>query len=469
MPSFQPKTHTATPTNGNGNGTAAKAVPKPQTVNADVIDAAIADQDSTDPVDAFVSLLDIKTANESLEIASSSPIPENLFGDFWKQGQLAILFGESGKGKSILAVQIGDSISRGRPISQFNLGTGPQKVLYLDLELSKKQFEIRYSIRSGNSTTHHYSFHDNFMRGEIDYKDYSQSNFEQYLTASIEHAIVKYGVNVLIVDNITYLSKGTEKAQEALPLMKMLKKIKEYFHISILVLAHTPKRDNSRPLSINDLQGSAMLKNFADAIFGIGQSEKDTEVRYLIQFKQRDGRDDVHNASNVALCEIDKPSNFLGLNFTGFCDQSQLFNDKLLTSETAIKQKDMPLANFLKEKMSKGPVPAGDMEASLREAGFSKKSATRICAKLGIMSLHDKSFHGGWTWQYNDPSSASLEEAMQNASYAASNGNLGILGDLGRNFVNQESQESQERGTCKCGVGGNLGAKCFACGGSFEL
>ena len=48
-------------------------------------------------------------------------------------------------GKSILAVQLGDSISRGVAIPGFRLEAAPQKVRYIDFELSDKQFEVRYS------------------------------------------------------------------------------------------------------------------------------------------------------------------------------------------------------------------------------------------------------------------------------------------------------------------------------------
>jgi hypothetical protein len=60
---------------------------------------------------------------------------------------------------------------------------------------------------------------------------------------------------VLIIDNLTYLRDETENARNALPLMKFLKELKSKHGLSILALAHTPKRDSSKPLGRNDLQG----------------------------------------------------------------------------------------------------------------------------------------------------------------------------------------------------------------------
>ncbi len=69
------------------------------------------------------------------------------------------LFADTNTGKSILAVQIGNSIATGQHIPGFTFGTIKQKVLYLDFELSDKQFENRYS----NNYLEHYVFQKIFI------------------------------------------------------------------------------------------------------------------------------------------------------------------------------------------------------------------------------------------------------------------------------------------------------------------
>jgi RecA-family ATPase len=86
-----------------------------------------------------------------------------LFSEFWFEGELCILFADTNLGKSILAVQIGNSISKGEQIRGFKLETPKQPILYFDFELSDKQFENRYSIKFEQ----HYSFDSNFIRVEI--------------------------------------------------------------------------------------------------------------------------------------------------------------------------------------------------------------------------------------------------------------------------------------------------------------
>ena len=257
-------------------------------------------------------LFTVKTASRWIEQAKTRPIPQMLFGELWFEGELCILFADTNLGKSILAVQIGNSISKGEQIRGFKLETPKQPILYFDFELSDKQFENRYSIRFEQ----HYNFDNNFIRVEInpDAVIPEAQTFEDYLNHSLERSITETGAKVLIIDNLTYLKNETEKAKDALPLMKHLKALKNKYGLSILALAHTPKRDLSKPITRNDLQGSKMLINFCDSSFSIGESHSDKNLRYLKQIKQRN-TEQIYDAENVCICQIDKPFNFLQFEF----------------------------------------------------------------------------------------------------------------------------------------------------------
>jgi RecA-family ATPase len=228
----------------------------------------------------------VRNANDWIEGAKKRPIPNMLFDAFWYEKEVCILFADTNVGKSILAVQICDSISKGIAIEGFRLEVKPQKLVYFDFELSDKQFEKRYS----NNYMDHYQFSQNFLRAEINPEGNIPKNFssfEDYLISSLIDCIKSNNPSVLVIDNITYLKDNNEKAKDALPLMKQLKTICKNHGISILVLAHTPKRDASKPLSRNDLAGSKMLINFCDSAFAIGESASNAGVRYLKQIKQR--------------------------------------------------------------------------------------------------------------------------------------------------------------------------------------
>ncbi len=145
----------------------------------------------------------VRTANRWIEQAKKRPIPKMLFGEFWFEGEICILFADTNLGKSILSVQIGNSISKGEHVPGFKQESRKQPILYFDFELSDKQFENRYSTQFEN----HYSFDENFIRVEINPDaDIPENNsFEIYLNDSLDKSIRETGAKILIIDNITYL------------------------------------------------------------------------------------------------------------------------------------------------------------------------------------------------------------------------------------------------------------------------
>jgi RecA-family ATPase len=292
---------------------------KKKSISIDDIKAEAESLGQAEPIpNAFVS----KTANQWLEEAKKRPAPVKLYDEFWCEGELCFLFADSGVGKSILAVQIGDHISRG-------LGSGKaQKVSYFDFELSMKQFEKRYCkvTKEGNDEirSDHYVFHENFKRLEINIDAEMPERFkdlDEWVNFSFEQAVVTGDAKVIIVDNITYMRDELEKSHIASSMMKMLNHLKKKFGLSILALAHTPKRDNTKPLSSNDLGGSKMLVNFADSCFAIGKSNNDENIRYIRQIKVRDS-EHKYTKDNVKVYQISKNSNFLGFEHIGYSPES---------------------------------------------------------------------------------------------------------------------------------------------------
>ena len=68
-----------------------------------------------------MGLFTVKTASSWIDQAKNRPIPQMLFGEFWFEGELCILYADTNLGKSILAVQIGNSISKGEQIKGFKM------------------------------------------------------------------------------------------------------------------------------------------------------------------------------------------------------------------------------------------------------------------------------------------------------------------------------------------------------------
>lgn len=124
-----------------------------------------------------VGVMNIKTANRTILEASQKPTPRSLWDCFWYEGELSCLFADSNVGKSILAVQIADRIAQ------------TDNVLYLDFELSEKQFQLRYTNEHGNL----YSFPKRLYRVSLDCDSLLDANFEEAIIGSIEQMALQTG------------------------------------------------------------------------------------------------------------------------------------------------------------------------------------------------------------------------------------------------------------------------------------
>ena len=113
-----------------------------------------------------------------------------------------------------------------------------------------------------------------------------------------------------------------EKGDAAGRLMIQLNNLKKKYELSILVLAHTPKRSLDYPITSNDLAGSKRLYNFFDSVFAIGKSAQDNSLRYVKQLKVRYGTYS-YDADNVIIYEIDKIDCFLQFVHRGYSTEKE--------------------------------------------------------------------------------------------------------------------------------------------------
>ena len=289
-----------------------------------------------------IGLFSIKTANQTLKDAAERPNPEALWLSLWYEGECCCLFADSNLGKSIYAVQIATAIAEKR------------KVLYFDFELSDKQFQLRYTDEYG----HPFLFPENLYRVEINKDSLGVGNIEEAIITNLETAAVETGAKIFIIDNITYLCIASEKGDAAGSLMMKLMALKRKYDLSLLILAHTPKRPLTNPITQNDLAGSKKLYNFFDSAFAIGKSGKDNNLRYIKQLKVRFGGYE-YDADNVIVAAIEKIGAFLQFVNMGFATEKE----------------------HLKEPSDK---EVNDLAESVRTLAGEGKSYRAIANQLGI-------------------------------------------------------------------------------------
>lgn len=300
-----------------------------------------------------IGMFTIKTANQTLYEASLLPKPKSLWHEFWFEGELSCLFADSNTGKSILAVQIAQEISK------------KKKVIYFDFELSNLQFLIRY--KDDNGTTHR--FPDNFLRAEINTESLLIDNIEESIIDAIANVVFEHQANIIIIDNITFLNCATEKGDIAGKLMIQLTILKVKHNLSILVLAHTPKRSMIKPITQNDLAGSKRLFNLFDSVFAIGKSAKDTNLRYLKQLKVRNGPF-TYDDDNVIICTINKSGSFLRFELVGYGTEKEHLRE---LSDNDISQEMLNVKELAKKGISYRKIA--------NKLGISKSKVERILKK----------------------------------------------------------------------------------------
>jgi len=281
-----------------------------------------------------------ETFDECLEEAEKQPPISPLFDVFWGKGELTFLFGSAGIGKSILAVQILDAISKGVKVQRFDGPQEPMRVGLFDFELSALQHLRRYSDESGNR----HKFSPNFFRfGPKAYAKIPKGMKRQdYILEQIEKKIIKRRLEVVVIDNLTALLKRITESEDALEFMDKLVDIKLRYDISMLVIGHTPKRDLSKPLTEDDMSGSKQLINLCDSAFAIGKSMKESNVRYLKQIKARNA-EYKYGSENVVTFRVVKNGCYLCFEFIGFDDEKEHLRDRTEAEINELNEKIIAL------------------------------------------------------------------------------------------------------------------------------
>lgn len=249
------------------------------------------------------------TANEWVRQQMAVPDPVPLWKTLWFENECAVLFADTNVGKSLLAVQIGVDIARdGRTVA------------YFDFELSAKQFQMRYTDKDSQTA---FQFPETFMRYEVS-DDIVMEEDLQFMLAQIEETCVEAGAKIAIIDNLTWLSNKSESGDAAGELMKGLIQMKRKHGMSLLVLAHTPKRAVTSKLTQNSLAGSKKIANFIDSMFAIGHDITDgAQGRYIKQIKVRSAEMQ-YGEDNVIKCRIAKEDAFLGFVETGYGTEDEI-------------------------------------------------------------------------------------------------------------------------------------------------
>jgi len=263
----------------------------------------------------------VASMNDCLKKAKELPPLKVLFPNVVLEGDLCILFGQSGIGKTIFAMQIAREIA-----------AQGYRVLYIDFEMTLRQLVLRYESTDFPST---------FFRAEID-----KNNLIEDVLKGIEQAALANYAEVVFIDNITALGQSLDKGSDAGTLMAALNTLKKQYNWTLVVLNHVPKAFcGAIPLSLSAIQGSAKLNQLVDDAIGIGQSSKDPSIVYVKQCKWRNG-ETILDPGHVALYERGKNAcGNLCFTFVDFGIESEHLMQENSSTRDALRAEVIDLLN----------------------------------------------------------------------------------------------------------------------------
>jgi len=285
-------------------------------------------------------LLIIQTANECMKEAEKLPPLKSIFGTLFQSGEIAILAGDTGLGKSLLGVQIANAITKNfefvleQEISYKLQDNG--SVLLIDLELGLRQFHKRYEG---------YHFSKKFLRAEFNslYSGDGTINFDL-----LDFYADKYNAEILILDNISALAlQSTQDANVAIQIMRGLKQLARKGR-SLLAMAHVPKIPRNIPVTNDHLAGSKNLSNFVDSVFFIVQSNEDPDFRYIKQTKCRNAE----TMKEVMVVSIEKNDCFLGFQMVRYDSETNHLSLNSVTNDDITEQQKKQVIEYRRQGKS---------------------------------------------------------------------------------------------------------------------
>lgn len=247
---------------------------------------------------------------------------EKVYGNYIVQGDLAVVSGDTNSGKTLLASDIALANNDNLCYWEEPMATRTRKTIYIDGEHNDSQIARRYehllTCTSGD-----------LIRGRFTETEYDDCIEDKLL--AIEKLIRKNSdAKLLIVDNLMCVLNNGNSVRQTQQFIQGLKKIKEMYDLTIILVAHLSKRNSKNPIEIKDILGSSVIANYADSIIAVGNTCEGDHIKYLKQLKSRSSI----KISEVAVLEIvEEP--YLYFEFRGY-DMEENLLPKKITSRSSI-------------------------------------------------------------------------------------------------------------------------------------
>lgn len=205
--------------------------------------------------------------------------PKKLWGNYWQSGQLCIMAGDMGVGKSTLAIQLAKALAVGTGLLDKENEMPPQKVLFVGFELSARDVAMRYG--SGDVA-------ENFMCANLNADAFAsgRSTAGERLINQLGGMVDETGAEVVIIDqpDRLHLTPGMWNY-----FMLKLNELKVRKGLSILLTLNNKPRNLSKAPTVGSIYKSNLLAPHADSIITVAPHCRTEGLRYIKILKNNGG------------------------------------------------------------------------------------------------------------------------------------------------------------------------------------
>lgn len=253
--------------------------------------------------------------------------PRELAGYLWREGEVALLVGESGAGKSVFAVEVADRITEPYDSKPLDCTVDRTNVLYVDLEMTKRQIGMRYTYElDPGDSREDYEFNERLFRMQLDplalVAGRTPEETAKILVTKISTAVREKEIKVVVIDSITALKRSYYGATELMPIIRRLRHSADRQGLSILITAAIAQRESAAPLTLRDLGGLRLAASCVDTVFAIARCCVAADMRYIKHLTSRNSQV-VYDRNKVLVYEIGFSGNFLGLEFATYWPEAK--------------------------------------------------------------------------------------------------------------------------------------------------
>lgn len=213
---------------------------------------------------------------------------DKMLGGFYF-GQLIILTGQRGEGKSTLASEFGTrAIDAGYPVMFYS---GELEDWYFRDWIDRQVAGSKYIVSSTSAFgTTNYSIKDRHIQLISDWYDemayiYNRNAIQEgetegdTIVRTMESAIKQYGCRMLVIDNLmTAMSDdlNSDLYRQQSNFVKTLARMAKDFNVLVLLIVHP--RKTSQSIMNDDVAGSANITNLADVVMSYSRPDNEEEA-----------------------------------------------------------------------------------------------------------------------------------------------------------------------------------------------